>query len=99
MDKIASFGGYGILGTRRAFLKRRPKLLKLALWQSVKEGLEENNGFPQAGIQIVMRRIKDIPLAVGVQGIACEDLLRGSVKIGGKLLDEFCEGGDFVEEL
>ena len=89
MDKIASLGRKKALGAGSAFLKGSKELLELAFRQGVKEGLEENDSLPQTGIQIVVRGIKDIPLAVGVQGVACEDLLRGSEKIGGELLDEF----------
>jgi hypothetical protein len=99
MDKIASLGRKKTLGAGSAFLKRGQELLQLAFRQGVKEGLEENNGLPQTGIQIVVRGIEDIPLAIGVQGVACEDLLRRSEKIGGEFVDEFGEGGDFVQEL
>jgi len=75
MHKIASLGRKKNLRAVSTFLKRGQELLKLAFRQRVKEGLEENNGLPQTGIQIVVRSIEDIPLAVGVQGVACEDFL------------------------
>jgi hypothetical protein len=99
MDKITSLRRRKTLGENSAFLKRGEELLKLAFRQGVKEGLEENDGLPQTGIQIVVRGIEDIPITVGVQGVAGEDFLRSGLKVGSKLLDELGEGGDFVEEL
>lgn len=99
MDKIASIGRQKTLGAGSAFLKGGKELLELAFRQRVKEGLEENDGLPQTGIQIVVRGIEDIPIAVEVQGVACEDFLRRGQKVAAELFNEFGEGGDFIEEL
>jgi len=99
MDKIVSLGGKKTLSAGSAFLKGSEELLELAFQQRVEEGLEEDDGLPQTGIQIVVRGIEDIPIAVGVKGVACKDFLRGGQKVGGELLDEFRQCGDFVEEL
>jgi hypothetical protein len=75
MHKIARVGRKKTLRAVSTFLKRGQEFLELAFRQGVKEGLEENDGLPQTGIQIVVRSIEDVPLAVGVQGVACEDFL------------------------
>ncbi len=99
MDKIASIGRQETLGAGSALLKGGKELLELAIRQGVKEGLEENDGLPQTSIQIIVRGIEDIPIAIAVQGVAREDFLRRGQKVGGELFDEFGEGGDFMDEL
>lgn len=99
MDKIARLGRKKALGAGSAFLKRGEKLLQLAFRQGVKEGLEENDGLPQTGIQIVVGGIEDIPIALAVQGVARENFLRRGQEVAGEFLDEFREGGNLVEEL
>jgi hypothetical protein len=99
MHKIVRLGRKKTLSAGSTFLKGCKKLLQLAFRHRVEEGLEENNGLPQTRIQIVVRGIEDIPIAAGVQGVTCEDFLRGGQKVGGELLDEFGKGGHFVEEL
>jgi len=99
MHKIVSLGRKKTLGAGTAFLKGGEEFLQLAFRQCVEEGLEENHSLSQTSIQIVVRGIEDIPIAVGVKGVACQDFLRGGQKVGGELLDEFGQRGDFVEEL
>jgi len=99
MDKIPSIGRQKTLGAESALLKGGKELLELAIRQGVKEGLEENDSLPQTSIQIIMRGIEDIPIAIRVPGVAREDLLPRGQKVGGKLFDEFGERGDFMDEL
>lgn len=99
MDKITRLRRRKTLGAGSAFLKRGEELLKLAFRQGVKEGLEQNDGLPQTGIQIVVGGIENIPIAVGVPGVAGKDFLRSGLKVGSEFLDELGEGGDFVDEL
>ncbi len=99
MVKIASLGRKKALWIGRAFPERRKELQELAFRQGVQEGLEQNDGFPQTGIQIVMRSIENFPMRVAIQGVPREDLLQRSEKIGGEFVHEFAQCGDFVQEL
>ncbi len=99
MHKIVRLDRKKTLSAGSAFLKGSEELLELAFRQRVQEGLEQNDSLPQTGIQIVVRSFEDIPFPLGVKGVACKDFLRGGQKVGRELLDQFREGGDFVEEL
>jgi len=99
MDKIASINRQKTLDAGSALLKGGKELLDLAIRQGVKEGLKENDGLPQTSIQIIVRGIENIPIAIAVPGVACEDFLRRGQKVGGELSDEFGERGDFMQEL
>jgi hypothetical protein len=67
--------------------------------KGVKKGLEQDHGFAQAGIQVVVHGIQHIPLAIRVRGIAASEFRNGGLEAGMEIFDEIRERGDLIGEL
>ncbi len=86
-------------GKGQRFIEKRLETDELGIWEGVEKGLEDNDGFAEAGIQVVMNGIEKFPLKVGADGIAGSQFIGGRLKTGVEFVDEIGERGDFVIKL
>ena len=64
-----------------------------------KEGLEEDDGFADTGVDVVVGEIEEVPGLIGLQRISIADVRSRGGEGGVEVLHEFEEGGNFVKEL
>ena len=72
---------------------------QLLLWKGQEEALEKDNGFPEAGVEVVVGGVEQVPLAFRLHGGRVVQLFRGIAEGFVEILDEFQEGGNFMKEL
>jgi hypothetical protein len=67
--------------------------------QHYKKGLQEHDGFAQAGIKVIVRSVHGLPIHGGLWGSAGADILGGLAKVFANIDNHLFEGADFVEKL
>ena len=75
----------------RGATQRGVELQQLLIRQGQQKALEKDEGFAQAGIQVVMRGVKRLPFALQFQGGRVVQLLRGVGKRFPEILDQIDE--------
>jgi hypothetical protein len=75
------------------------ELQQLLIREGQQKALEKDDGFAEAGVEVVMRGIEQIPFALGLHGGGVVQLLHGITEGFVEILDEFQKGGDFVMKL
>src|SRR5260370_21655629 len=83
----------------RLFENSLLKSPKLALGESNQEGLKHDNGFSEAGIQVVLVRVDISPHFYGIQGVSFGEVIGGTAKILAKIYDHLFQGAYFMKEL
>jgi hypothetical protein len=72
---------------------------QLLLREGQEEAFEKDNRFAEAGIQVVVGGIEQVPFAFRLQGGRVVQLFRGFAEGFVEILDEFQEGRDFMKKL
>jgi len=72
---------------------------QLLLREGQEEALEKDNGFAEAGIEVVVGGIEQVPFAFRLQGGGVVQLFRGVREGFVEILDQFQEGRDFMKKL
>jgi len=67
--------------------------------ESMEEALEQDDGFAEASIEVVMRAIEDLPFTLRMQGEGILQVSGGTGEGLFEVLDEVNQSGDFVKEL
>ena len=71
----------------------------LAIRERHKKGFQQDDGFPQAGIQVVMGGVYRSPFSVAVQRVAVGNVVCRGAKIKIEVIYHLTEGADLVKEL
>ncbi|HKM66628.1 MAG TPA: hypothetical protein VJX70_05635 [Candidatus Acidoferrum sp.] len=79
--------------------KSGSELKQLVIREGMEEGFEENDGLAEAGVQVVVGGIQEVPFALGKEAIGVVDFRCGRGESFVEIFDELEEGGNFVEEL
>jgi hypothetical protein len=72
---------------------------QLRFWEGVEKGLEKDHRLAKAGVQIIVNRVKEFPVAVEAKGIAVGQLFRGGFKSGFKIFDKIGQGRNLMGKL
>ena len=83
----------------RSAAECRVKLQQLVVRKGQEEALEKDDGFAEAGVEVVVGGIKQAPFAFGLQGRRVVQLFRGVGEALAEIFDEFQECGDLMEKL
>ncbi len=83
----------------RLIVDRFLKIAKLPGGKHDEEGFEQYNGFPQAGIEIVVACVDFMPATLGVGTQPPGEVGGDAPKVPVEVFDHFLKGVDFVEEL
>ena len=75
------------------------KAMKLLVGQRVEKGLKQHHGFTEAGVQVVVDGVQQIPILIRTQGFAGCQFFRGRCEAGVQFFDEIGESGNLVCEL
>lgn len=75
------------------------KAMELLVGQSVEKGLEEHHGFAEAGVQVVVDGVEQIPVLIRTEGSVGCQFFRGGCEAGVQFFDEIGESGNLVREL
>jgi hypothetical protein len=75
------------------------KALELLVGQSVKKRLEEHHGFTEAGVQVVVDGVEQVPALIRAEGFVGCQFVRGRCETGIQFFDEIGESGNLVSEL
>ena len=75
------------------------ELQQLLIREGQEEALEKDDGFAEAGIEVVMGGVEQVPFAFGLQGGTVVQLFPGFAKGFAEILDEFQQGRDFMKKL
>jgi hypothetical protein len=75
------------------------KAMDLLVGQSVEKGLEKHHGFTEAGVQVVVDGVEQIPVLIRTGGSVGCQFLRGGCEAGVQFFDEIGESGHLVREL
>src|SRR4029077_432721 len=63
------------------------------------EGLQEHDGLAEAGVQVVVRSVHDLPVLGGLDRSASAKILGGLAKVPADIDHHLLEGTDFMEKL
>ena len=99
MGKMTGADGDRCGGDSRLNLQRGLEAGELRLGKSMEKRLEEDDGLAQAGIEIVVDRVKQFPIVLRLNGLAAGKFFHGGLEGGMELIDKIGEGRDFVKEL
>jgi hypothetical protein len=80
-------------------VERGAKLRQLHFRERQEEALEKDNGFAEAGVEVVMGGVKKVPLLFGSYRGRIVQLFSGAGAGFIEILDELQEGGDFMKKL
>ena len=75
------------------------KIAKLSRRKHDEEGLKQHDGFPQAGIEVIVARIHIVPHALGVRAYPLDEIAREVTEVPIQVFHHFFKGADFMKEL
>jgi len=80
-------------------MERGVEVHQLPFRERQEEALEKDDGFTEAGVEVVMGGIEQVPFAFRLNGGRIVQLFRGFGKGFVEVLNELEEGRDFMKEL
>jgi hypothetical protein len=99
MGKMPLRGQHWGRGRQGNTLKGGAELQQLLIRERQQKALEKDDGFAEAGVEVVVRGIEQIPFPLGLHGGGVVQRSRGITEGFVEILDEFQKGGDFVMKL
>lgn len=75
------------------------ELQQLVLRQRQQEALQQNDGFAEARVEVVVRSIEQVPFALGLKQGWVVQFFRGVAETVVQMLDQLYQGRDFVKKL
>ncbi len=75
------------------------KINKLPGREHDQEGLKQNNGFPEAGIQVVVPQVHFAPPSLGIRAHPAGEVIGDVPKVPVQILYHFLECADLMKEL
>ena len=99
MGKMTLWGKQGSRRRDGGPVERGVKLRQLHFRERQEEALEKDNGFAEAGVEVVMGGVKEVPLLFGSNRGRIAQLFGGAGAGFIEILDEFLEGRNLVKKL
>ena len=75
------------------------KIAELPGGEDYEEGLKQNYGLPEAGIEVVMAQIHFVPSALGIRAQPTGKVIGAIPKVAVQILHHFLQRADLVKEL